>query len=253
MKSFTENPVNATNEIRERLKSDLNNLSLNLATENHYECFKTCIEVANTVFVEKLKLKDNTINRFHTRQQIAERLKGIEKTEPEKMDELDLVAKKYIGLVNKLNLRNWVLEKQPFKLTSIIWEGLLLFLTIPFFISGFICNFLPFFLPVYIRKNVMKAEYEGFFSSLQFGIGIFVFPFFYIMQTILFSNLTSSGWLGSLVFLTIQYPVGKIAIHWNRIATKFTAKVRFLKLKNKKSVELIQAQQIRERLIGMIS
>ena len=253
MNSFAENPVTATNDIREKLKSDLNSLSLNLATESHYECFRTITEMCNTVFVEKLHLADNTVCRFQARQQIAKRLTEIEKKEPEKMDEMDLVAKKYTGLLNEMNLKNWVLEKQPFKLTSIIPEGLLLLLTLPFLISGFLCNFLPFFIPVYIRKYVMKAEYEGFFSSLQFGIGILIFPVFYILQTILFSALTDCSWWVSLLFFSIQYPVGKWAIQWNRSASKFAAKVRYIKLSNKKSIELIQAQQIREQLIGMIS
>lgn len=250
---YNENPVAATNEIRDKLKSDLNSLSLDLATENHYECFRTITEVANTDFLEKLQLADNTVFRFEARQEIAKRLTALEKNEPEKIEKLDLLAKSYIGLLKKTNLRNWVFEQSPFKTESIIFEGLLLFLTFPFFVYGFICNFLPFFVPVFIRKFVMKAQYEGFFSSLQFGIGILLFPFFYLMQTILFYNLTGTHWWLSLLFFIIQYPFGKCAVKWNGIAKKFMAKIRFIRLKHKKSFELIQAQNIREQIIRIIS
>ena len=250
---FNENPVAATNEIRDKLKFDLNRLSLDLATENHYECFKTITEVANTDFVKKLQLIDNTVSRFVARQEIAKKLTAIEITEPKKIEKLDVLAKNYIGLLKKINLRDWVFEQSPFKTVSIILEGMLLFLTFPFFVYGFICNFLPFFVPVYIRKFVMKAQYEGFFSSLQFGLGIFLFPFFYLMQTVIFYNLTGIPLWLSLLFFILQYPFGKLAVKWNGIAKKFIAKIRFMRLKHKKSFELIQVQNIREQIIQMIS
>jgi 1-acyl-sn-glycerol-3-phosphate acyltransferase len=250
---YNENPVTTTNEIRDRLRLELNSLSLDLATENYYECFRTITGVANTYFVKKLQLVDNTVFRFVARQEIAKRLTILERTEPEKIEKLDVLAKNYIGLLEKTNLRNWVFEQYPFKTESIITEGLLLLLTFPFFVYGFICNFLPFFIPVYIRKFVIKAQYEGFFSSLQFGIGIFLFPFFYLMQTILFYNLTDTYWWLSLLFFITQYPFGKLAVKWNGIAKKFMAKIRFKRLKHKKSFELIQAQNIRELIISMIS
>jgi 1-acyl-sn-glycerol-3-phosphate acyltransferase len=253
MESYNENPVAATNEIKDRLRFDLNSLSLDFTTENYYECFRTITEVANTDFVKKLKLADNTITRFIARQEIAKRLTALEKTKPEKIKKLDVLAKNYVGLLVKTNLRSWVFDQSPFKTKSIILEGLLLFLTFPFFVYGFISNFIPFFIPVYIRKFVLKAQYEGFFSSLQFVTGIFSFPIFYLMQTILFYNLTGTPlWLSLLFFIT-QYPFGKLAIKWNGIAKKFMAKIRFIRLKHKKSFELIQAQNVREQIIRMIS
>ena len=253
MQSYYENPVAATNEIREKLRLDLNSLSLDLATEKHYECFRTISELANTDFVKKLQLTDNTVFRFVARQEIAKRLTKIEINEPEKIEKLDVLANNYNGLLEKTNLRNWVFEQSPFKTESIILEGLLLFLTFPIFVYGYICNFLPFLIPVYIRKFVLKAQYEGFFSSLQFGIGIFLFPIFYLMQTLLFHNLTGTHWLLSLPFFIMQYPFGKLAVKWHEIAKKFMAKIKFKRLKHKRSFELIQAQNVREQIIRLIS
>jgi 1-acyl-sn-glycerol-3-phosphate acyltransferase len=253
MQSYNENPVAATNEMRDRLRFDLHSLSLDLATENHYECFRTITEVANSGFVKKLKLTDNTVFRFVARQEIAKRLTEIEITEPEKIEKLDILAKNYNGLLEKINLRNWVFDQSQFKTKSIILEGFLLFLTFPFFVYGLICNFIPFFIPVYIRKFVLKAQYEGFFSSLQFGIGIFLFPVFYLMQTIIFYNLTGTPLWLSLLFFIMQYPFGKLAVKWNGKARKFMAKIRFIRLKHKKSFELIQAQNVREQIIRLIS
>lgn len=253
MKLYSENPVTATNEIREKLRTDLNNLSLNIASVNHYECFESLCVIANTAYVEKLHFPDTTIYRFMARQEIVRKLLTFEKNEPDKIEKLESLNKEYSGLLKKLNLRNRILEQKTATIKDIIIQGIKLFLTFPFFICGFVCNFIPFFIPVYIRKYVIKAQYEGFFSSLQFVIGILTFPLFYLLQSFLFCGLVSnSGWI-VLLFFILQYPLGKFAILWNGEVKKFMAKIRYSKLTKKKSFELFQAQRLREQIIRMIS
>jgi len=253
MQKYTENPVTATNEIRERLATDLNSLSLNLATEKHYECFETITEIANTTFVKNLHLPDTTISRFAARQVLAKKLIAIEKADPEKMENLDALSKEYAGVMKMLNLRSSVLEQNITRIPNLVITGLMQLITLPFFIYGLLCNFLPFFIPVYLRKYVLKAEYEGFYSSLQFVIGIVTFPLFYLLQSLLFCGLISHSWWMILLFFFLQYPSGKYAIKWNSRTKKFFATIRYRKLTKKKSFDLLQAQRVREQIIRMIS
>ena len=253
IQSYGENAVTATNEIREKLKEDLNKLSLNLASEEYYDCFLKVTEVANTSFLELLHLEDKTISRFEARQEIAKRLALLEKKDPVKLNILDSLCKEYTGLLNNLKLHDSVLEQKPAGNIYVLTEGFKLFMTFPFFVVGFLCNFIPFFLPMYIRKSVMKAKYEGFFSSLQFGIGILVFPIFYLLQSILFTCLVSTSWWVMIIFIIMQYPFGKWAFKWNSKTTKFRAKLRFRKLIQKKSSDLKEAQKMRIQIIQMIS
>jgi len=253
MNTYAGNTVNATNEIRENLKDELNKLSLNLATETHYDSFLKVTEVANSVFLEDLNLPDKTVYRFVARQQIAKKLVHLEKTGPEKILILESLCKEYTELLKKINLHNWVLEDKTVGIATILIEGFMLFLTFPLFMIGLLCNFLPFFIPVYIRKFVMKANYEGFFSSLQFGIGIITFPIFYLLQTILFCWITVTPWWSILLFFLLQYPFGKWAVKWNSEVKKFRAKLRYKILTQKKSSDLIIAQKMRNQIIRMIS
>ena len=253
MAGYTENPVAATNEIREKLRIDLNNLSLNIASENHYECFEALSRVANTAYVEKLRLPDTTFHRFIARQEIVRRLIMFEENEPEKINKLEFLNKEYSELLKKLNLRTWILDQKADKNKEIIAEGIKLLFTFPFFIYGFICNFMPFFIPVYIRKHVVEAKYEGFFSSLQFVTGIITFPLFYVIQTILFYHLACNTWWPFLLFFIMQYPFGKFAFKWNSRTKKFMARIRYRNLMKKKSFDLLQVQKVREQIIRMIS
>ncbi|MDD4971394.1 MAG: 1-acyl-sn-glycerol-3-phosphate acyltransferase [Paludibacter sp.] len=253
MQKYADNPVTATNEIRERLATDLNKLSLNLATEKHYECFETITEIANTTFVKNLHLPDTTISRFAARQVLAKRLIAIEKADPDKMENLDALSKEYAGVIKMLNLRSSVLEQNNTKIPNLVIAGLIQLITLPIFVYGLLCNFLPFFIPVCIRKYVLKAKYEGFYSSLQFVLGIITFPLCYVLQSFLFCGLISHSWWMILLFFFLQYPSGKYAIKWNSRTKKFFATIRFRKLTQKKSFELLQAQRMREQIIRMIS
>jgi len=253
MSAYQQNPVIATNEIRDKLRNNLNDLSVNLASEKYYDCFETVIKVANSTYVKSLNLIGNTVSRFAARQEIVKKLVDLEKNEPDNIEKLNSIANGYKGLMNKLNLQTWVLETENQTITWIISRSLLLLCTFPIFMAGLLFNFLPFFLPVFIRKFVLKTQYEGFFSSLQFGLGILTFPLFYLLQTIFFGLWVNSTWWLIVAFSLLQYPLGKLALKWNVQAKKLWAKLRFRKLIQKKSSDLLQAQKMREQIIRMIS
>ncbi|HJV77178.1 MAG TPA: 1-acyl-sn-glycerol-3-phosphate acyltransferase [Paludibacter sp.] len=254
MNAYAENPVNATNDIRDRLRSDLENLSFNLATENYYECFEIAAEVANKSVLDELQLSDNTVNRFVARQKIAKRLVALEKAKPEETKKLDLLCAEYTNLLKTTNLRAWIFNNNSLSSGStLLFNSLLLIITSPFFLVGFTLNCLPYLLPVFIRKKVIDPEFTGFISSLQFFMGALAFPIFYILQTILFGGLTGGTWWVVVLFFFSQYPLGKLALKWYSKAKKHMAQLRYWNLRQKKSSELSRAQTLHEQIIKMIS
>lgn len=252
MKTYAENPVNATNEIRDRLRTDLENLSFNLASENYYHCFETATEVANKSVLTELQLTNNTINRFKARQKIAEKLIILEKSRPDEVTKLDLFCSEYTELLTKLNLKSWVLDTNPSSILNLLFFGALEILTLPVFLIGFILNAIPFLAPLLIRKYIIKPEFTGFISSLQFGLGMLTFPLFYILQTVFFGFFTNASWWFILLFFFMQYPLGKMALKWYNNTMKYMAKWRYKTLIQKKSSELFKVQALHEQIIKMI-
>jgi 1-acyl-sn-glycerol-3-phosphate acyltransferase len=251
MNSYMTNPVIATNEIRDKLRKELSNITLNLDTEKYYKCFESATEICNATYLKKLELPDKTVFKFIARQKLAEKLVEIEKNDTEIIEKLDSLCLEYENVLNDTNLRNWVFEQGPFSKLSLLLDGLYLFGTFPFFLYGFILNFLPFFIPVYLRKNVFKIQFSGFFSSLQYALGIITFPLFYIIQTVLFWRLTDFPLWVSLLFFFVQYPMGKWALKWNSFAKKLSAKIRFNKLRRTKPHITDQAQDLRKEIIQL--
>jgi len=253
MNTYAENPVTATNEIREKLKNDLISLSLHLNTTKYYDCFETVTEVCNTVFLKQgdTALPDNTLNRFHARQKIAERLVMLEKEDPERIKALDIDCQKYREGLKKYKLRNWVVENPDFNTFAIIAQCLILIVTLPLFLIGLGLNAFAFFTPVFLRKKVFKTQFTGFYGSLQYALGIICFPVFYLIQSTLFYSFTDLPVWATVLFLACQYPLGKLAFRWYRAFKKCYAKIQNRVLENKQSQHMYLTSLLRSKIISL--
>ncbi|MDD3322148.1 MAG: 1-acyl-sn-glycerol-3-phosphate acyltransferase [Paludibacter sp.] len=250
MEHYEENTVLATNEIRTALKTQLCNLTVNFDTTEFYDCYETVVEIANTSILEEEKITEDVYSLFKGRQKLGNKLNNIELENKDKIEKLNVLSREYKEGLSRLKLKTKILEKAPFKALNLFLESILLLISLPVFILGLLLNFLPFFAPVFLRKYVFKAQYDGFFSSLQFGLGIFTFPLFYILQLILFWNLISSIWWMCLLFFISQYLFGKVAMRWYRETRTLFAKLRFIRLKNSKLMK--RTQEIRLEIIQLI-
>ncbi len=253
MLEFDQNTASTLNKIRDRLSSDLSDLTLNLATDNHYQCFEIAIDVVNTSVLNTLNLENNTFNKFLARQKTAEILLLLEKNDACKLAELNLLCDQYAKGLHKMNLKTWTLEQKPYHFKHLILDSFLLLVTFPIFVYGFLLNVLPFMLPVVIRK-AMKVEFVGFYRSIQFAIAsIFTFPLFYLLQTFLFSQIFNSLLWLSIGFFVSQFFVGKWAFKWYREAKKISAKIRYIKFEKNNSEQMQKTQSIRKKIIQLIN
>lgn len=251
MAEYTENPIKATNKLRNRLRDDLVGVTLNLATEKHYDCFETATNVANTAVVNKLQMPNKTLYRFFARQKIAKRLVALEKKEIEMTEQLDNLCAEYKENLEQLNLHSWVLEKKTYKLTGLFVNSLLLLLTMPVFFVGFVLNMIPFFAPDIIRK-VLKINFPGGLSSLRFGLGMFTFPIFYFLQGIwIYKKLNGSFW-NLIIIIPLQYVFGKLSFQWYKSYKKLLAKLRYRKLQHQNSPVLLKTKLLHEQIIKIV-
>ncbi len=252
MNLYSENQVKATNELREKLRNDLSDITLNLATDLNYESFEYVVSIVQKPVLEDLKLADTIYNRFVARQNVAQRLVTLEKNLPLEMLKLNDLSFEYQKLLSQLNLNSKSIENAKPKKSIFGIEMLMLLVSIPAFVSGFILNFAPFFSPVYIRKYIMKTKYNGFFSSLQFGLSLLTFPFFYFIQTLLFWAFVSSLWWAVLLFFVAQYPLGKLALSCYKKAVKWWANIRLLNLSKEKTIQLKEAEVLYNQIVEII-
>lgn len=252
MAEYGENPVTATNNIKNELKVRLESLTLNLNSEQYYNEFESITWLTNIAVLKELQLADNAVNRFHARQEIAGRLVALEREDPNAME---MVAR----AVNRLNeiKKSYRLHDRNFDMadqTTIQISGHLLILlpALPVFIIGLILNFLPFFLPVFIRKK-MNVEFTGFYSSLHFGIGLITFPVFYALQAVFLLVLTSLPWWSLILFIPLQFILGKWALNIYKRARKLIGQLHFNTFRKNKKAVYVEATELRSKILKIIS
>ena len=122
MEQYSENPVQATNAIRNQLKEGLSNLMLNIDSTDFYDCFETVIEVVNKPLLQQKNIAEDDYSLFVVRQEISKRLSKLEKDKPEVIQLLDALTKEYRNGLSKLKLKTNTLEKAPFKTGELLPE-----------------------------------------------------------------------------------------------------------------------------------
>lgn len=252
MNLYNENPIKAINDIKKDLHNELSALTLDLATEIHYKCFEKVVEILQVVALEKFNLTDTTENRFFVRQKLALRLINKEKKHLNEINEIEILCARLTVILDQLNIKYNQLIDKELTVLKLFVEIIFLVFTFPVFIVGFILNIVPFFSPVYIRKYILKTEYVGFFSSVQFGLALFSFPLFYGLQTLLICFIVNFPWWAVLISLFAQYPLGKLSLIWYKRIIKFKAKLYLKQIKKHQSELLTDAYMIYNDLIKIV-
>ena len=55
-----------------------------------------------------------------------------------------------------------------------------------------------------------------------------------------------------LLFFFAQYPLGKFAFTWNKISVKLMAKIRYIRFKNKKTIQLKELETLYNQIVETV-
>lgn len=245
--SYLVNPAVATNAIKQKLQSDLEDLALHLGSEKYYECFAIAVEAANTPMIDALALEDNTLNRFLARKKTGKLLIRLEKEEPEVLEQLDSVCKEYKSGLQKVKINNSLLEKpipSTFKCLINCFNILFSFILA---IPGIILNGFPLLLSSQIPK-ILKVEFKGFYSSVFYGSGIVLFPLFYILQSMLLTLTLSLSWWYLIILIPLHLFTGKLSFLFYRIVKSAYSNLKLYTVSKRHPNELITLQKLKQQI-----
>lgn len=225
MESFTENQPVALNEMKGVLHKRLSGLTLDLATSENYECFETITDIMAEEYVETDEKRNITFEKFKLKQKAAKKLVEIEKSNPELMADLNRLSSDYQSLLKKLFFKSSIFSQVKSDETSFL-RFVSLLITLPVAVFGFLTNVLPMLVPVWVRRAIV-IEYSGFHSSIQFGLGMILFPVFYTVQALAFHFTSSPSWVMTLIFFLMQFLTRQFSLKWYSNLIKYLHKLRF--------------------------
>lgn len=251
MADYAENPVLAINKLRDDLRLKMGELVVNLDSKDNYQSFEQVTKLSNLSVLQHLKLEKNITNLFLVRQQIGKKLLALESDNPHLTNELNEYCNEFIQLKTEYKLHEANFDLKHRNLTEDFVSILSFLILAPIFAIGFILNFLPFFIPVWIRKK-LKVKFEGFYTSLQYGIGIITFPLFYLIQSLLIVTINSvSAWY-IVLLLALHYLFGKWAIKIYKQFRKFIGAKAHNRLMKNNSELSFKTKELRTNIIGIV-
>lgn len=242
--SYIDNPPKALNEIKDELKHRLEQLTIHIDSEKNHDTILSAMEYSHLKALRKNDQRPTTLAAYNMRKQLADKLCAVEKELPERLEELSALTSEYKKSLEKhrIQYRN-VDNKKSAK--TLLLNSLLLIISLPFAIVGFLMNALPFFMPVWIRK-MLKVQFEGFFSSIQFVLGLILFPVFYLIQSLLLCYVFSISALYAPFLLVMHLTTGILGFKYYSMlkCTMVTIRYKLIPEKERKRIKTIRKEII---------
>jgi hypothetical protein len=241
--------ISTYNIIKEKLRFELSQLTIDIASAEHYNTFESILNIMEYTTLNKFDSKNSTFNEFKQKQLIINKL--LEIKDEDIYSKLEMLSNQFYKITSELKLKDWMLKQKNIGLLSTLTTLLILLITLPFFVIGLILNALPFYTPIFIRK-LINPSYEGFYSSIHFALGMFTYPFFYLLQTCIFYFTMHCSIEFSIGFFISQFILEKIAVDWYQACENWWGNIRMKRISKRKVSEIKKLNEIRTELNSII-
>ena len=233
---YKENPQKANHELVEAVKKELSTLIIDIQDTENYDCFETAREILSPYIIRKNgKLINNFKNQILAGKEVVKIMDEIKQDDTEAFNELTSLLKQYRDGLEKLNLKDWIIRKK-YKIWGILFRSLILIVTFPINLFGFVNNFIPYHLPFLVT---MVVKDRNFHTSVRFVLYLILFPIFYVLIFYYLCKFTDSWFLRILYIISVPLTgifshryyayVKKVAAMWKMFLNK--QKTAYLRLK----------------------
>ncbi len=240
--AYQSHPAKAYNQIKAKLSERLKPVMINIDSP-FYDVYDFLREAYRNEACRQMQLNPSALyDRFKAEKEIIARLKRFETKESEAMEKLAASVKEYSNLLIKMKLQNI----RPVSAFSLLAKKLLLLVTSPLFLYGYINNLFPWYITTLYPGKIKDPQFR---SSVKFVLSSLFFPLFYLIQTLVVFLLFHQPWITLAYFVSL--PVSA-AITWNyvKIFRRFTQEWRYLKRSLKKDPLLLKTRELYSELFA---
>ena len=173
-------------------------------------------------------------------------LERLRDEHPDRYQQLMAATAEYAAGLKQLRLRDWELDR-PITGGNVAGKGLLLLLTAPFALVGFLGNIIPFQAVQLLKRNL---EDPMFRSTLNFVPGLIFFRLWYLILFILVMIFTK-WWIG-LIAVVVAFLTFIPFYEWKKATIKWLSMCRFRRYERKGNALLAKLKDLRKKLIETI-
>jgi 1-acyl-sn-glycerol-3-phosphate acyltransferase len=233
---YKSNPAIAIAKIKDDLRDAIKSLMIDIESDEYYFLYNQIRQYR----AAQLKLEKKTeAQQFQAQQEIITQLEKVEKSNPEKMNSLNQLVHDFEKELknSKLDFETIAGEKHQFFKTFASF--FMLVAGLPVFIYGYLNNFLPWQITASLAGKIKDPQFR---SSVKYLLSLLLFPFFYILQIIIFYNLISEKWVALAYLISLPFSAGfswayfhflkKTNKSWNLYRLKSTKPLDYKRLTN---------------------
>lgn len=228
MDEYRKSPNAATLLLRDKIYDSLLPLVMQITSKKYYDDFETIREIYGRYYLLRKNQNYSILNLFKSDQEMMTRLDKLEVQRPQEVENLVQMVNNYTSNLRKVKIKSWLIERHYYNTIKALTSLVLLIVSFPLFLYGFIFNAIPFLaIDNIVRKKVKDV---AFWSTFFQVLGLIVFPVFYILELIVLWNFIPGVWL-KIAFVVSLPLMGKIAFQWYILLLKTMGRFRLLFLK----------------------
>jgi len=247
---YTENNIEAINQLKERLARAIGDLMIDIQTEEYYDLYQNLRNVYNSEMRKKLNITGKSLlDKFTADKKMISVLNEYKDRSPKEINSLNKKVSEYMEGLKKLNFRDWVLRKDFYPLITRSLEALLLLILLPIHILGLVNNYIPYKIPAVYTKKIKDPQFH---SSFKVVMAILFFPVYYIILVVLGLIFINPLCLKIAYFLTIPL-TGLFAFKYYIRSKKLWAKFRYSRLVKKKNNNIEKLKRLRRDIIDKMN
>jgi 1-acyl-sn-glycerol-3-phosphate acyltransferase len=232
LETYKSSPAIAINQIKERLAESLKPLMVHIESEDYYDLYNELREIYKTDLAKKMGFPSTEQPyKLKCDQELIRKLAHFEAHNKEDMGAFQNLVLRYRDELRKQKLDYEVVRSQPKNGLNLIARFMLLLISSPFFIIGFLLNYLPFGISIWASKKFKDPQ---FFSSVKYAVTLFLYPLYHFALSIGVWFLFKS-WEILFAFFVGMPILGIIARKYWEQARDYVKNRKWLKLKNKQT------------------
>lgn len=193
---YRENEQKTINTLMNILADNMRNVMIHIP-EEHYELIFQISEMYEPNVWNTCNVNREPYNKLTIRQYIVHKATEAFNSHPEKAIEIGDALHDYNSKLDKAGLTDCMLQQKMPHFLILFIEAVFNMVLLPLQIYGMILNYIPFKIPLLVASKMKDRQFK---SSVQFGVGIFSFPIYYLILITVFCLLTDSN-LVKLIFV----------------------------------------------------
>jgi hypothetical protein len=220
----TSDEAGVVGAMTQRIKEGMQSCVLHMEEEQYYPVIKRVIKLMESVVIKDLGIApDKPEASFKARKEIIRAVEYYKRTGNRAFEELEGDIQSYIQRFEREGFRRF----NPFEETrgKVVLNLLLVVLTFPFFLIGFVLNVMPYFFSRAIFRSLLLEKVTGehkqgdfnpaFAGSLAYAVGVGMYLVWYIGLAIV-SSMLYTWWVSIPLVWFIAYQTGKVALLYMR-------------------------------------